>query len=291
MRYGQYFRPNDLSVALDWLAANDARVAAGCTDLFAATGAPWLAGDVLDVTAIEGLRGISKGDAYWRFGATTTWSDVRRADLPPAFDALKLAAREVGSRQIQNAATLAGNICNASPAADGVPCFLALDAIVEVRSRQAIRHVAMHAFIAGPRQTLLERDEIVTAILVPDASTLGRSAFVKLGARKYLVISTVMVAARLTESDGVISDVAVAVGACSKVATRLVALEGALIGQRMAEQPEALITPAMVTDAIDPIDDLRSDAVGRTAAALELVRRTLASLVRLHLTPSEGAAI
>ena len=77
---------------------------------------------------IAGLRGIRRDDRGWTIGATTTWTDVVRADLPPLFDALKAAAREVGGVQIQNAGTVAGNLCNASPAADGTPVLLALGA-------------------------------------------------------------------------------------------------------------------------------------------------------------------
>jgi hypothetical protein len=80
----------------------------------------------------------SEGPAGWRLGATTTWSELIEADLPPLFDGLKQAAREVGGRQIQNVGTLAGNLCNASPAADGVPPLLALDA--RGRARGPRRH-------------------------------------------------------------------------------------------------------------------------------------------------------
>lgn len=272
-----YFRPTDLGLALDWLSDNEARVAAGCTDLLAATTAPQLSGPVLDVTAIQNLRGISKDDRYWRFGATTTWTDVIRADLPPAFDSLKLAAREVGSQQIQNAGTLAGNLCNASPAADGVPCWLTLDAQIELKSKHTTRVLPLSSFLNGPRQTELATDEIVSAILVPQTSAGGRSSFLKFGARKYLIISIAMVAARITENRGVVSEIAISVGSCGAVATRLTELEAALNGQPLLGI-ETRITDVMIENAIDPIDDLRSDAVSRKIAASELVRRCIASL-------------
>ena len=83
---------------------------AGCTDLFPATPGQTLRGPVLDLTAIAGLRGIARDGAGWRIGATTTWAEIARADLPPAFDGLRAAAREVGAVQIQNAGTLGGNL-------------------------------------------------------------------------------------------------------------------------------------------------------------------------------------
>lgn len=277
MTQGQYFRPPDLASALHWLATNDARVAAGCTDLLASTDAQRLSGNVLDVTAIEGLRGISNTDGCWRFGATTTWTDVINADLPPAFDSVKLAAREVGSQQIQHVGTLAGNLCNASPAADGVPCWLTLDAQVELASKTRTRRLPLGSFITGPRTTELASDELVSAILVPHSACGGRSSFLKLGARKYLVISIAMVAVRLQVDGGVIVDSAISVGSCSAVAVRLTALEDALAGQPLSafDQPGV---DALIRDAIDPIHDLRSDAAGRANAAIELVRRCIASL-------------
>ncbi len=116
-----YHRPTDLDDALRILAAEPVRIAAGCTDLFPATEAKVLPGPILDITAVEGLRGITATDEGIHIGAATTWTDVIRGDLPPAFDALKLAAREVGSVQIQNAGTVAGNHNNPTPAAEGVP--------------------------------------------------------------------------------------------------------------------------------------------------------------------------
>lgn len=277
MAQAQYFRPHDLRSALNWLADNEGRVAAGCTDILASTESQRLSGNVLDITAIQDLRGISKDDEYWRFGATTTWTDVIKADLPAAFDSLKLAAREVGSPQIQHAATLAGNLCNASPAADGVPCWLTLDARVEIVSNDRTRVLPLQDFITGPRKTELATNEIVSAILVPHHACRGRSSFLKLGARKYLVISIAMVAVRIEEEAGTIAGSAVSVGSCSAVATRLTAVEGALAGQRL-NQVSLPTLDSLVKKSINPIDDLRSDAGGRIAAACELIRRCISSL-------------
>ncbi len=277
MMQAQYFRPGDLASALDWLAATDARIAAGCTDLLASTSDQRLSGKVIDITAIEELRGISSNDKHWRFGATTTWTDVIEADLPPAFDSLKLAAREVGSQQIQHAGTLAGNLCNASPAADGVPCWLTLDAEVELVSRSNTRRLPVASFITDPRKTELASDELVSAILVPRRSCGGRSTFLKLGARKYLVISIAMVAVRLELENGIIADCAISVGSCSAVAVRLTALEASLTGRSIGDIGLPSLD-ALVRGDISPIHDLRSDADARASAASELVQRCIVSL-------------
>jgi len=272
-----YLRPETVDQALAVLAQHPATIAAGCTDLFPATEAQVLPGPVLDLTAIPGLRGIEQGPDSWRIGATTTWTDLCRADLPPAFDMLKQAAREVGSIQIQNAGTVAGNLCNASPAADGVPPLLALDASVEVQSAGAMRQVPLAQFLTGVRQTDLSQGEMVTAIHIPASGTSGISRFVKLGARKYLVISAAMVAVRLVLSEGRITQAACAVGACSAVATRLPKLEQALIGRAGADAA-ATITSDIVAPALSPISDIRGDAAYRIDVACELLRRAVGDL-------------
>lgn len=268
-----YFRPTALTEALDILGAEQPRIAAGCTDLFPATERKVLPGPVLDITAISDLRGILNSDDGVRIGATTTWSDVIKADLPPAFDGLKQAAREVGASQIQNRGTIAGNLCNASPAADGVPPLLTLDAQVELQSSDSKRLFPLSEFLTGPRQTARQPDEMLTAIHIPASALYGEASFQKLGARKYLVISIAMTAARLVIDQGVVTEAALSIGACGPVATRLTLAEEALIGHR---PDPARITDAMVTNAIAPIDDMRADAAYRMRAAAELVRRIIA---------------
>lgn len=270
-------RPETLREALAILSDGGWVAAAGCTDLFPATESQALPGAVLDLTAVSGLRGISATARGWRIGATTTWTDVLRADLPPAFDMLKQAAREVGSVQIQNAGTVAGNLCNASPAADGVPPLLALEAEVEIASVNGARRLPLARFITGPRRTALRPGEMVTAIHVPSDSGKGRSRFLKLGARRYLVISIVSVAARVVETDGVAETVAIAVGASSPVPLRLTEVERALAGRPVGELAEAL-DAAAVHAALSPIDDVRAEAGYRRQAAVTLLRRVLADL-------------
>lgn len=272
-----YHRPNDLNDALAMLAKQPATLAAGCTDLFPATEQQELPGAVLDLTGIAGLRGITATAKGWRIGATTTWSDVIAADLPPAFDMLKQAASEVGSVQIQNAGTIAGNLCNASPAADGVPPLLALDAEVEISSINDKRCIPLSAFLTGVRRTALKSGEIVSAILIPKEAGLGQSKFTKLGARKYLVISIAMVAVRLVEDQGKVAEIALSVGSCSAVATRLTELENRLAAQPVAGLV-AQIDDQSLAAALSPISDIRGDAAYRLTAATELLRRTVAEL-------------
>ncbi|MGN6583474.1 MAG: FAD binding domain-containing protein, partial [Rhizobiaceae bacterium] len=228
----RYAKPADLDEALALRASDRWKVLAGGTDFYPALGARPLRENVLDINGLSALRGITSTDSHVVIGARTSWTDLIRHDQPPAFDCLKEAAREVGSVQIQNTGTVAGNLCNASPAADGVPALMALDAKVELRSAAGPRHLPLSEFVLGNRETALQPNELMTAIRVPHSSTSGRSAFVKLVARRYLVISIAMAAARLVlDHEGRIAEAALAIGSCSAVAKRLPALEAALIGQ------------------------------------------------------------
>ncbi len=277
-----YFAPETVTEALAALASPTARVLAGGTDFYPALGDAPVDFDIVDLTRIGALRRIARtAEGGWRIGATTTWADVCRAALPPAFDGLKSAAREVGAIQIQNTATLAGNLCNASPAADSVPALLALDAAVELAGPGGPRTLALADFITGVRRTALGAGEMVSAIIVPPQPAGARGAFVKLGARRYLVISIAMVGAVIAPgADGTIAAARVAVGACSAVARRLPELEAALVGWPLADAPAAAAPRHF--EGLAPIDDARGSARYRAEAALELTRRALALAAAGH---------
>ena len=196
--------------------------------------------------------------------------------MPPAFDALKQAALQIGGLQIQNRGTLGGNIVNASPAADGVPPLLALDAEVEIASLGGERRVPLASFIRGNRQTSLASDELVVAIRIPAHAATARSVFLKLGARSHLVISIVSVALLIDQAaDGTMADIRITIGASSAVPMRLAALEAELRGERLDMTLLDRVTPTVLA-TLTPIDDVRASAAYRRDAALILVRRALA---------------
>ena len=269
-----YARPSDLDDALGLLAGGDARVIAGATDIFPSAGERPLHGAYVDISNVSTLRGARlEGDSV-RIGATTTWSDIAMADLPPAFDALKVAARDIGAAQIQNCGTIAGNVCNASPAADGIPPLLILDAEVELASRRGTRRVGLDTFVNGARSTLLGPDEVMTAVITPLPPPTMRSAFFKLGARRYLVISIVIVAVALDVVEGIVRDARIAVGACSPVAVRFRKAERRLIGA-LAVPGLGRSVEAKDLAALSPIDDVRATGDYRRDAALTLLRRAI----------------
>ncbi len=275
----QYLRPADLRAALEALRAQPLAVLAGGTDHYPARVGKPLTDDILDIGALTELRGITAHADHWRIGALTTWTDVLDAThLPPLFDGLRLAAREIGGVQIQNAGTLCGNLCNASPAADGVPPLLALGARVELRSATTTQTLALEDFILGPRRTALQADQIMTAILVPKPTRAAAGHFLKLGARRYLVISIAMASAVIEIDDARRVTLArVAVGSCSPVARRLPALEAALLS-RTADGQLGAVVEASHLEPLAPIDDVRASRDYRHDATLTLLRRLLDEL-------------
>jgi len=268
-----FLRPRTLREAVEALEAPGVQILAGGTDFFPGLGERPITGPVVDITAVPELSGIGITDSEIRIAGRTTWSEVIAAPLPRCFDALKQAAREVGSIQIQNRGTVAGNLCNASPAADGVPPFLALDAEVELVSRAGTRRLPLAAFITGNRRTERRPTEILSAVILP-RTIEGPSAFLKLGARRYLVISIAMVAA-IVEADGDrVGQARIAVGSCSAVAQRLPELERALVGASFAPGIGVRVEPQHLA-VLAPIDDVRATAAYRRDAALTLVARAL----------------
>ncbi|MBT4888328.1 MAG: xanthine dehydrogenase family protein subunit M [Rhodospirillales bacterium] len=270
-----YVSPKSLEDVWATLSEGDWTVLAGGTDIFPTCSARIPEGNILDISQLSELRGISQDGQDWRIGGLTTWTDIANANLPSAFDGLKLAALNIGALQIQNAGTVAGNLCNASPAADGVPPLLCLDAQVELSSASGIRTLPLEKFILGNRSTELRRGELLSAILLPNVPENALSSFHKLGSRSYLVISIAMVSVLIAYNEaGEVDKASVAVGACSPVALRLPELEQALLGKK--DKNLADLVQSSHLDGLNPIDDIRASAEFRKDAVLEMIKRALA---------------
>lgn len=262
------------------LASSRGQILAGGTDFYPALGERLPAGDVVDISSLREMRGISFQPDWIRIGGLTSWTDVVRTPLPRCFDGLKAAAREIGSVQIQNRGTVAGNLCNASPAADGVPPLLALNAEVELTSASDTRRMSLDRFITGNRKTAKRAGELLTSVLVPRTFEDAASSFLKLGARRYLVISISMIAVVLQKDrTGRIGQARIAVGSCSAVARRLTDLEKTLVGRPAASGISELVSAEHLSP-LSPIDDVRATASYRRDASLTLVRRGLEACAR-----------
>ncbi len=275
-----YFRPETLHEAVQILFTHAGQVLAGGTDFFPSLGDRAVSGNVVDISSLDEIRGIALDSKYVKIGGLTSWTEIIRTPLPRCFDGLKAAAREIGGIQIQNRGTIAGNLCNASPAADSVPPLLALDAEVELSSRTGTRRLPLANFITGNRQTVRQPGEILSQILVPRKLENASSTFLKLGARRYLVISIAMAAAVIQkDASHRVCEARVSVGSCSAVAVRLRKLEQALTGVPLAGGLSSIVT-ADHLNHLSPIADLRATSDYRRDAALHLVQRALDTCAR-----------
>lgn len=295
--------PVSLSAALRALQEQHLLVLAGGTDIYPSLNGAPVRRDILDVSRVAELRRIDQvqvnGQGFIEIGAAVTWSELSGRQHPlldqPLFDCLAMAAARVGGMQIQNRATVAGNLCHASPAADGVPALMALDAQVVIDGGAGERCLPLNEFITGPRQTALADTELVRAVRVPlpgAQATQSHSAFAKLGQRHYLVISAAMVAVHLDWQDSAVRSAAVAVGACGPVATRLPVLEAQLRGLqadavcelavRMSRnaRPEHASGEPDPLAGLSPISDCRGSAQYRLTGARVLISRLLDAMAQ-----------
>jgi xanthine dehydrogenase FAD-binding subunit len=220
---------------------------------------------VVDLVGIREWRSVEiTPDGGLEIGATATVSALVTHPYPGRhYEAIVEGGRAVGSAQIQNRATLAGNVCNASPAADTVPPLLVFDAVVRVAGLSGRRSVPLRGFLRGPGQTALRDGEWVEGIRVPPAGPAG-SCYLKLGRTRGVDLAVVGVACRVSATSASMSLASVAPTALHVDIARLQSPE-----LEELEEP----TLRMIRSLLRPIDDARGSAIYRTAMALVLARR------------------
>jgi carbon-monoxide dehydrogenase medium subunit len=279
-----YHSPATLSEAISLLDryGERARILAGGTDLLTALKERWETPDhVVDLRCIPGLDRIDYDPTQGlSIGARVT---VREVEISPLvrrlYPALAYAASTLASIQIRNLATIAGNICRASPSADTLPILLALDASVTACGPHGERVVALDHLFTGPGRTLLARTEIVTAIRVPPHPDCcfgagAGAAYIKHSPRQAMDLAMVGVAAAVVLESGWITGARVALGAVAPTPRRSRRAEAVLLGCRPT--PE-LLTQAGEAAAIEcaPISDVRGTAGRRRAMVSVQTRRAL----------------
>jgi CO/xanthine dehydrogenase FAD-binding subunit len=261
-----YLAPRRLDEALQAMADGDATVLCGGTDLALQTesGARQYKATLLNIRRVEGLGGIELEGAEIRIGALTTVNDIRHdALLAQVAPVLIEAAEHFASEQIRNAASVGGNLCNASPASDMSPPLLVLGASVELACWQdgaaKTRRIPLDRFFLSPGKTVKLPEELLTAVVFdrPAAGFIGR--FRKSGPRPALEISTVSLAFGARLSDGRLTDVRVAMGSVAPPPLRAVHVEAALEGKALDAGTIAAAVARTADDA-KPIDDVRASA-------------------------------
>ncbi len=272
-----FHRPRTLREALKLLNEfEDARPIAGGTDLIPAMREEELkARNLIDLTRIEELKGICEGEGEIVIGAATTLRQLEASKvIAERAPALWAAAASVGSVQIRNLATLGGNLCNASPAADTAPPLLTLNAVAELASLEGRRTIPVSNLFAGPKLNTLRPQELLTHIRFPTPPKGAGMSFQKIGRRKGHTISIVNASAYLEVDGGACRDARLALGSVAPTPIRVEEAEEALRGRRMAEE---LIEEAasICQGLVKPIDDLRASATYRREMSRILVRRAL----------------
>lgn len=231
---------------------------------------------LVDITAIQELKGISLWDGHIRLGALTTFADLLSSELiEREAPLLQYAARAFASPQVSSQATLVGNAINASPAGDGLTCLFALGASFIVRNETRERKVPVEELVVGPGVTSLRHGELVIAILIPRLGPEWGFHFIKHAHRSSLAIAVVSAAVGVRLfPDGSIADLRLSVGAVSPLPLRLQALEAELKGLDPTEHCLSLGVER-VRELISPIDDIRASAWYRQEVTPVILRRAL----------------
>lgn len=237
---------------------------------------------VVSLSRIQELAGIEGSGTMLRIGACHTVGELARSNLlRRKFEALSKSARSLGSPLIRNLATVGGNLVSARPAADLPPSLMAYGASVILNGASGERMLPLQDLFLGPGQTVMEADEILSEILIPDPSPGSGAAYIKLGNRKSLEISVVNVASfiALDNSAETILKSRIVLGAVAPVPLRALSAEQVLTG----EKPCDLLfrrAAAAAAAACKPIDDFRGSSRYRRAMVEVLVERTLKTALK-----------
>ncbi len=256
--------PHTVEDALRFMAeVPDVVIVAGCTDLMVADAeARARRTHVVSVLEVEELRGIERDGDWMRIGAAETFAEIGKSgEVAKIAPILGEAARMVGGWQIQNRATLGGNIANASPAGDSLPVLLALDATVEIAGPKGRRTIAYKAMHVGYRKTAIAAGEILVAVRIPLGARQRLQSFRKVGTRSAQAISKVVVAMSAWREGSQLEDVRVAAGSVADRPVRLHAAESAIEGSGAADAAKRAGDAAAAE--VTPIDDVRSTATYR----------------------------
>jgi carbon-monoxide dehydrogenase medium subunit len=273
----RYEAPESLDRAVTLLAGatGEARVLAGGTDLLVQMRADVVDPElIVDIKKIPETRAVTEEKGGWRIGAAVTGAELKEhARLKRAWPGVVEAANLIGSTQVQGRATLGGNLCNGSPAADSVPALIAAGAVATVAGPQGRRDIPVEDVMLGPRQLALRKGEIVVSFLLPPRPPRSGDAYLRFIPRTEMDIAVVGAGVNLTlDGGGAITVARVSLGA---VAPRVLLVEEAsraIVGSRLDADAQARLVAA-ARAACRPIDDKRGTVQFRVEVAGVLARR------------------
>lgn len=293
MRF-ELLQPRSLQEALEMKKnyRERAKILAGGTDLLVLLKDGKLKAEtVMSLGGVRELNFIRSEGGGVTLGALASHRDVALSPLmQQRYPDLVEACSQVGAVQIQNLGTVGGNICNASPAADAAPPLLSMDALLTLASTRGERRVSINEFFLGPRQTVLEPDEILKEISLPQAAGRRGATYLKLGRREAMEIAIVGigVAVHLNGSDQLISECRIAMGSVAPTPLRARTAEEVINNKEVTNELIDEVA-AVAAEAARPISDVRATAEYRLDMIRVLCRRAMqAALERARNHKAEG---
>lgn len=273
----EYHSPESLEEAVKLLEkyGSEASILAGGTDLLVnmkkrITEPKHL----INIKKIAELNGIVETHEGFRIGAATKLRSIEKSEIVrERLLVLYEAVRLMGSIKVKNMATIGGNLCNASPAADSATALLALDADVDIMGQSGLRSIPLPEFFLGPGETALRRGELLTGLSIPSLPEGSGSSFLKIG-RTSMDIATINIATSLRLREGIVEDCRIALGAVAPIPLRILRAEAYLKGKAINKDVIAEAAQ-VVSEDIKPITDLRATAEYRRNASKALTRDAL----------------
>lgn len=273
----KYVKPDSFEHAATVLAAEEgiARILTGGTDVLVMLKAEMVEPDLmLDIKHLPGMREIVQEDGGFRIGAAVTAAEMgEHAALKAAWPGVVEGAELIGSTQVQNRATIAGNLCTASPAGDSVPAMVTANAVARLHGPDGMRDLPVVDVPTGPGKTALQRGEFITSIFLPSRPANSGDCYLRFTPRTEMDIAVSSAAVSLTLDDaGIVTDARVALGAVAPTVRAVPDAAAALIGTKLDDDAiAALVTAAEA--ACSPITDKRGTIEFRTRTAGVLAKR------------------
>lgn len=302
MQFVDYYKPSNIREALELLnsfASNHSqrkcKLLAGGTDLI-----PRMKDDInypdviIEITDIAELKGIELQNQTLLIKAGTTFAEIAESELVrQGASLLACAARQIGSVQIRHRATIGGNVVNASPAGDSIPPLYVLQAQLHLLSFRngtiTERKIPVEKFFVGPGQTIIQGDELLTAISFPLPEPDSTGVFLKLGQRRAMAISKVNLALLAKAVNGRIEWVRLALGAVAPTVVRAYQTEAALTGKSIDDTTSIERAMEIVKSEVSPIDDIRSETWYRREMCGVLLNRAIRQFGAINSsTPNAG---
>jgi len=274
----RYEAPESLEGAVALLAAanGDARVLAGGTDLLVQMRADVVEPElIVDIKRIPETRAVTEEKGGWRIGAAVTGAELKEHPrLKKVWPGVVEAANLIGSTQVQGRATLGGNLCNGSPAADSVPALIAAGAVATLAGPRGKRDLPVEDVMLGPRTLALQKGEMVVSFLLPPRPARASDAYLRFIPRTEMDIAVVGAGVNLTlNADSVITAARVSLGAVAARVLLVPEAAQAIIGSRLDEAAQQRLEAA-ARAVCRPIDDKRGTTEFRIQVAGVLARRT-----------------